>query len=179
MTIVRQYFGNARCTRRDHRAAIGQAVFSVGSRLKNISCPAYEIQTVSWAGNTSAATLPVACRAACVRHRNDEYLSRLDLVDDAIGKSLQHGEAMVVIIARKQFWSAVNQSQEVFHFCLKPRRRSRTACLIPGKSSILFSLGLGVKYDISHRLSPGLGVSLRPRIRERPDRIAARPIAAG
>ena len=120
---------------------------------------------VSRAGNNLASALPVACRAACVRHRNHVYLPRLNLVDDAVGKSLQHGKAMIVIVARKQLWTGLDQSKEVFHFCLKPGGCLRAARLIPGKSGIVFRLGLWVEEDVSHRPSPAPDVSPRPTAR--------------
>jgi hypothetical protein len=62
-----------------------------------------------------------------MRHCNHVDLPRLNLVDDAVGKSLQHGKTMIGIVAREQLRTGLNQSQEVFYFKCSTSASNRDA----------------------------------------------------
>ena len=111
--------------------------------------------------------------------RDDVRLPRQDLVHDAVGESPEDGESMIGIVIRVHFGAVRNHSQDAISFRFKPQRGPWAACLLPGDRRVVFRLGLGMEYDVSHPPSPELDVSPRPTESPSLAPIAVRATGAG
>src|SRR3569623_1964635 len=112
-------------------------------------------------------------------HRDDVRLPRLDLVDDAVGEPPQNGESVIGIVCRVLLGAVRDHCQHSIYFPFESDRGPRAACLIPGDGRVVFRLGFGVEYDVSHPPSPALAASPRPTESPSPALSAARATGAG